>query len=121
MVALSAITGHSGSGTAAGLLNWSGNLTGVQFTRRMEVVADHTALDAVYRLYGHVAGSEQLFKVLQQAERSSFADLDSLTAFARTPPRSPDRIESIQTIANAKNWPIDGRLTPLPPQYKSWL
>ena len=61
MLALMALTGNTGTGTAGRLLSQTGTVTQMKFGRDMERSADRAALAAVVGLYGHVAGADELF------------------------------------------------------------
>ncbi len=121
MLALSMITGQAGAGSAGGLLNKAGVLTGTQFTRRMEVAADKAALSALNNLYGHVNGADTLFEVMGGIKGDSEAIPDWLERFSATHPLSQDRVEAVQETAVQQGWSLTGDLTPLPGEFDQWL
>jgi len=120
MLGLYALTGQSGTGAAASLLNQTGLLTGVQFTRRMESAADKAALAAVNAVYGHINGADTLFR-LTGAEREDSAVPVWLERFASTHPLDDDRIDAIEQMAAGAGYATSGPLTPLPVQFQQWL
>jgi predicted Zn-dependent protease len=86
-------------------------LTG--FSREAERRADREALAAVAALYGHVAGAATIFEVLHRdASRSGTGEPPALLG---THPLGKDRIAAIRERAEARNWPVQGEATPLPP------
>ncbi len=120
MLALATLTGQGGTGAAASLLNQTGLLTGVQFTRRMENNADTAALAAVNSVYGHINGADTLF-VLTGAERDDSALPQWLERFASTHPLDGDRVRAIEKMAADAGYATTGKLTPLPAEYRQWL
>lgn len=120
MLALTALTGQSGTGAAASILNQTGLLTGVQFTRSMENAADRAALAAVNTVYGHINGADTLFR-LTGAERDDSAIPTWLERFASTHPLDDDRVRAIRQMADERGYASSGALTPLPAQFKQWL
>ncbi len=121
MLALSMITGQAGAGSAGGLLNKAGVLTGTQFTRRMEVAADKAALSAINNLYGHVNGADTLFEIMGGIKSDSEAIPDWLERFSATHPLSQDRVQAVQQTAAQQGWSLAGNLTPLPHEFDQWL
>jgi len=121
MLALTMITGQSGTGSAGALLNKAGVLTGTQFTRRMEVAADQAALSAIYNLYGHVEGADTLFEIMDGIRGDSDALPDWLERFSATHPLSQDRVIAVRQTAAQQGWSLTGNLTPLPNEFDHWL
>ena len=120
MMALTALTGSTGTNTIGKLLNRTGSITQTKFGRDMERAADKTALRAVAALYGHVAGASELFRVLQN-QHSSDAQNDWYAAFTATHPLNENRIKSIEEMANENQWDNTGVVTPLPADFHDWL
>jgi len=110
MVALSMVIG---SGNAGNIVNGAGGLTAVQFTRNMENNADDAAILAVVELYGHTAGADSLFRVIDAKRESSNAP-EWFERFSSTHPLDKDRIENIENAATRLGLPTDGETTPLP-------
>lgn len=123
MMALMALTGNTGAGAVGNVLNQTGVITQSKFSRDMERAADRAALAAVVAEYGHVAGADQLFRVLQSKQSSSSTDRndDWFDTFASTHPLSEDRIEAITELAKQNQWSLDGEITPLPVGFREWL
>lgn len=122
MAALMALTGNTGAGTVGSLLSKTGMVTQMKFSRDMERAADRAALEAVSQLYGHVNGTDELFKVLDQLSSADVDDEESaLDAFTATHPLHQERIDVIAEWAAQNGWPTSGDLTPLPENYYDWL
>jgi len=122
-LALLGLTGNAGTGMAGSVLNKAGMLTGVQFTRKMEVAADHQALNAMQATYGHVGGAAELFALFQaQRDASSNSQQPAwLERFMSTHPLDQDRINQVGEMADSENWTLQGPITPLPTDFKVWL
>ncbi len=121
-LALLGLTGNAGTGMAGSVLNKAGLLTGVQFTRKMEVAADRQALNAMQASYGHVGGAAELFAIFQAQRGSSSSSQPAwLERFMSTHPLDQDRIDQIEEMSVAENWSLEGPMTPLPEDFKVWL
>lgn len=107
---LATITGISGDRLVGGLVNNAGVITVLGFSREQERDADHTALAAVEKHYGHISGASDLFKALLKLEENK---LQLTPQFMNTHPLSKERIDSIKHYAYENNWSIDGQVTPL--------
>jgi len=120
-VALIALAGQSGTGTAGKVLSNAGLLTSIQFTRRMEEAADYAALSAVNKIYGHVNGADMLFQVFKSQGATNEKVPDALRSFVETHPAVEDRIDAITERVKKEGWDDKGELTPLPAEFKNWL
>jgi len=120
MMALTALTGNTGTNAIGKLLNRTGSVTQSKFGRDMERAADETALGAVAGLYGHVSGASELFQILQD-QNSSGEQNDWYAAFTATHPLNENRIKSIEELANENGWSNTGSVTPLPTDFQDWL
>lgn len=121
-VALLGLTGQAGSGMAGKVLSQAGILTGVQFTRSMEIKADDAALAAVNALYGHVNGASALFELFARTRGSSTSERARwLERFLSTHPLDDDRVLRITQHALQRQWQTQGELTPLPEDFSRWL
>lgn len=118
-VALLGLTGSTG--TAGSVLNNAGALTSVQFTRRMEELADEAAIAALNGLYGHVNGASTLFELFGEARGANAEPAGWLEGFASTHPGDADRVQRTQERAQLEGWSVDGELTPLPADFKRWM
>lgn len=120
MLALYAVTGQGTSSGATSLLNQTGLLTGVQFTRHMESEADRVALDAVAATYGHVNGADTLFRLTGDQQHLT-AVPEWLQRFASTHPLDSDRVQAIAGMAAQAAYSSSGATTPLPAEFDLWL
>lgn len=108
---LSAISGVSGDMFVGQVVGGTGMIALLNFNREQERQADVTALNAVNGLYGHVAGSNDLFVALMQSKDSKPSEPP---VFLSTHPLTQDRIEDLREYARAKDWVTDAALTPIP-------
>lgn len=123
---LAGLTGNAGTGPAASVLSKAGLLTGMQFTRRMEVSADEAAVAAVGGLYGHTGGAAALFRAIaaqrnEGAPPEGSADANIFERFATTHPLDADRIADIGETSAQLELPTEGALTPLPDNFQDWF
>ena len=122
MAALSALAGGVFNNSLGGVLNQTGLLTQMKFTRDMENAADQAAIEAVASMYGHVGGAAALFELLATENGASFEGTpDWLETFVRTHPTDRNRIRAINDAAVESGWSASGELTPLPDGFKDWL
>ncbi|MGQ7845547.1 M48 family metalloprotease [Granulosicoccus sp. 3-233] len=122
-IALLGLTGNAGTGVAGQLVSQAGMLTGVQFTRSMEIAADDAALAAVNAMYGHVNGASTLFELFSanRGRQSSTRQARWLERFLSTHPLDEDRIRRISQHVQEQQWRSEGELTPLPADFRRWL
>ena len=106
MLALASMTGLGDNGMIAGLINQIGITSTLGFSRRQESNADAEALLALQKHYGHVAGAEVLFEVLEEQATMKSPD------FLNTHPGSAQRIQRIKEFS--REHPSDGKVTALP-------
>jgi predicted Zn-dependent protease len=110
-IVLSALSSNMGRNVASGVLNTTGGLSLLKYSRDQERDADAEALAAIAALYRHVGGAQDVFKVLKKAE----GDAEALrVTMLSTHPLSQKRIDTIATLAGSQGWPLDGPRTPLP-------
>ncbi len=119
MVALLALTGSTGS--AGTVISNAGSITSVQFSRGMEESADERALAALHARYGHLNGAAALFEMFNDARGPSRGATQVLERFLSTHPRDQDRVGAVLARAQAEGWSLEGKLTPLPKGFRSWL
>jgi len=105
------VSAGSGSDIVGRALGNAGLLTALTFSRSQESAADAAALRTLARMYGHVAGADEVFKLLQE---ESTHGIGNLPAILRTHPLDQDRIDAIARIAGANGWPMQGPTQPLP-------
>lgn len=108
---LAAITGINGDYFVGQIVNDAGIITLLSFSRDQERDADTSALNAVAKYYGHVAGSEDLFETLLQLEQEHPVNPPE---FLRTHPLGDRRIENIRRLTQENNWNTQGERTPIP-------
>ncbi|MBX2838488.1 MAG: M48 family metallopeptidase, partial [Gammaproteobacteria bacterium] len=118
-LALSVVLGNTGA--AGDMLQTTGVLTGIQFTRKMETAADTRAVAAVNALYGHVNGADELFRAISVMRGGSDSSSEWLERFTSTHPLDEDRIRAVLELAERQGWDVEGELTPLPTDYETWL
>jgi predicted Zn-dependent protease len=95
----------------------TGLVTSLSFSREQERVSDKTALKTLMALYGNVAGADQLFKLLQEAEGSM-----KMPEFFSTHPLSEKRIQNIHTFTTEITAGTTNKnTTPLPNKFRTWL
>ncbi len=89
------------------------------FSRDMEDSADAAALRAVGGVYGHTAGTDQLFIALKEADTSGISK--KIPAFMSTHPALNERIKRLEERSQVAGFPHQGELTPLPKGFGDWL
>jgi len=112
---LAAVTGFSGDRLVSGIVSNAGVITVLGFSREQEREADHTALAAVQKHYGHVSGTSDLFRSLLNVEETSML---RTPLFLSTHPLSMDRIKTIEQEALENGWPTDAVTTALPDELR---
>ena len=110
-IALTMVSAGTGSDIAGRTLGNAGLLTALTFSRSQESAADADALRALARMYGHVAGAEEVFKLLHE---ESARGIGNLPAVLRSHPLDQDRIDAIARAAGANGWALQGPTQPLP-------
>lgn len=100
-------------------LGRAGIYTQLHFNREMESAADTAALDVVNRLYGHIAGASDLFKVMR-TERVRRGDGEAPAMFS-THPLDAQRVQATRDSALARQWEQTGTTTPLPASFAAWM
>ena len=110
---LSMIDGSISNDLVGGIVNDTGYVTALKFTRDHEHEADASAVQALQLLYGHVNGAEDLFQVLEES-----SDGIKTLEFFSTHPLSDKRIKRIR---DTKNSTADGATTALPENFRSWI
>lgn len=108
---LATLAGVSGDNVVGSIVNDTGVITLLSFNRKQERAADAAALEAVDKYYGHVGGSEDLFRTLLALESKNPVHPPE---FLSTHPLNENRIDNIDELAKKNNWPITGNLTAIP-------
>jgi predicted Zn-dependent protease len=114
-IAVAMISVGTGSDIAGSTLGNAGLLTALTFSRAQESAADADALRTLARMYGHVAGADEVFKLLQE---ESTRGIGNLPAVLRSHPLDQDRIDAIAQMAAANGWSLQGPTQPLPEQIR---
>ncbi len=115
--AIAVVSSAAGGSIVGDVLGSTGLLTALKFSRDQEQQSDETALQALAQLYGHGAGADTLFNVLEQLQEAGGQPPE----FFNSHPQMANRIENIAAMANKQNWPTTGTITPLPPEFGGWL
>lgn len=108
---LAATAGMSGDRFVGGIISDTGAVAALSFNRKQESEADLTALAALEKHYGHVAGADDLFKTLIKIRDKHGI---SMPQFLSTHPLSEDRIKNIHDHAVEQGWQLQGGLLELP-------
>jgi predicted Zn-dependent protease len=111
-LALSIVTGATGNQSLGSVLGDAGLLTILSFNRAQEEEADLTALVTLDRYYGHVAGADTFFEIVEQLPQR--AGKENIPTFLSTHPLSHKRIERLHAIAQKNGWAFDRAVVPLP-------
>ncbi len=114
-IVVAMVSAGSGSDIVGRTLGNAGLLTALTFSRSQESAADADALRALARMYGHVAGADEVFKLLQKENTSAIGELP---AILRTHPLDQDRVDAIASYAAANGWPMQGPTQPLPEEIR---
>ena len=107
---LSAVSGISGDYFVGHVVSNTGFITLLKFNRDQEKQADITALEILFKQYGHVQGADELFRILQNKKDTG----PEPYPFLSTHPLSAQRVTSIMQMAGENNWPLKGEVIPLP-------
>jgi len=108
------------AGTAGNFISASSILTGTSFSRTMESDADALAISAINDVYGHVAGADELFRLLMEQKDDDEATTHWVEKFTSTHPLDKNRVLAISEAAEKNAWLLDGKLTPLPEVLATW-
>ena len=114
-IALSMLNSSLGNEVVNSLINQTGQVGILKFSRVHEQQADDLALDSLQRLYGHVEGAEELFVAIKAEEKPGFTPV-----FLRTHPDIDVRIQHIRDIEQRRGQ-LHVKLEPLPVQFQMWL
>jgi len=109
-IAIGMINGSVGNEVVGQVLGETGFMTALKFNRDQELEADREALAAVEEIYGHVNGTSDLFKILQQSAPEGGGELEIFS----THPMVSERINRI-------NGGVEGEKLPLPAGFADWL
>jgi predicted Zn-dependent protease len=113
-VAVGVLSSAAGGDVVSRVLGNAGLLSTLSFSREQERAADADGLRTLVALYGHAAGAQEVFRVLER----EVASMPAPPAILRTHPVDAERIEAIATQARNNGWALDGESTSmsLPPR-----
>ena len=109
---MSALSGNRGFDPASAGELGSELMLGI-YSREQEEAADRIALEALYRRYGHVGGSTQLFETL----RYYYGD-EEIPEILSSHPDTADRIDALTRYADSRGW-ISGETDAYPPDVRA--
>lgn len=92
------------------VVNLTGSLTNLHYSRQQESAADVYALSAIVRFYGHGDGSLDFFKRIQKDNKNPRV---KLSAYFSTHPLTQARIDYLHQVAKKKRWQMKGDVTDL--------
>jgi len=92
---------------SADLVNGTGQITLLKFSRDQEQACDELALASVEKIYGHVAGSDDLFLSLQ-------THANAQAEFLSSHPNIQNRLDNLQQLAARQKWSKQGKLKVIP-------
>ena len=90
------------------IINLTGSLTGLHYSRQQEVAADIYALSAIVSFYGHGGASLDFFERIQGENKNH---LGTLSAYFSTHPLTEERIELLHQVAKDNGWQMTGEVT----------
>lgn len=106
-----AITGFGNDSVINRIVQHTGTVGALSFSRKQERDSDLAALAAVNKYYHHVNGAMALFENLLLEEKK---ELIKQPQFLSTHPLSAGRIEGLREFAREQGWQISGQIVPLP-------
>ena len=106
---LGLIVGRAGPGT---LMQLGPSLASRSFDRDQEREADAYGLELVFQEYGHVGSASGFFRSLEVAGGERLA---AWAAYLSSHPVSRQRIEDLEALARARDWPVQGPVRSFPP------
>ena len=111
-MALSALSGVGDFGLAEGAIANTSAFTALAFSRSQERDADEEALRVINKVYGHVGGAVDLFKILLKTRREMLPV--DVPEFFTTHPDTEGRVNEVSAMADREGWKKKGELTKLP-------
>ncbi|PWR00107.1 M48 family metallopeptidase [Leucothrix pacifica] len=102
----------------SGILGSTGLYTQMNFSRDMETAADVRGLNAVQRIYGHVGGALDLYKILESVSADSSV---SQPEFFSTHPQSSTRLDDLNNLIQKHSWQQSPDVKLLPDDFSAWL
>lgn len=117
-IALSILSSNGGQSLGS-VLGDAGLLTVLSFNRAQEDEADETALATLARHYGHVAGADTFFRIVEALPAR--AGKENIPTFLSTHPLSHKRVERLHAIAQKNGWVFDQPVLALPESVRASL
>ncbi|MBE7422701.1 MAG: M48 family metalloprotease [Zoogloeaceae bacterium] len=114
-LALSAVSAGLGRSVGGAAVQRAAVLPLLKYSRDQERAADALALRALARVYGHVGGAGDVFRVLAAATPGEAARI----ALLQTHPLGEERVLRVGALARENGWLLDGPRTPLPPELRA--
>jgi len=114
-IALSMLSSSLGDDVVNSVINQTGQVGMLKFSRVHEQQADDAALDALQRMYGSVGGAEELFKAIKAEQKRDFVPV-----FLRTHPGIDDRIRHILALRDQRGQ-TQVKLVTLPAKFNTWI
>ena len=90
------------------IINFTGSLTGLHYSRQQESAADIYALSKIISFYGHGGASLDFFERMQTENKDHRG---KLSAYFSTHPLTEERIELLHQVATEKGWQMTGEAT----------
>lgn len=106
----SILFGTSGIQDSTGVISNTLNLSALHYSRTQEYNADHYALTAIVRRYGHGDHTLDFFKRIEVKEGQNAL---TVSEYFQTHPLTQKRIETLNEIATEEGWKMQGSPTPL--------
>ncbi len=109
VIALTALLGAQGGDAAEMIINYSGGIANLAFSRTQEEQADQDALAALIKVYGHANGATAIFDIIEAEQDGS-----DPPEFLSTHPHPQKRVHAIQQMLRENGWSNIGSAVPLP-------
>lgn len=114
-LALSMVSTSLGNSVVSSVIEQTGQVGMLKFSRSHEQQADDAGLAALQKLYGHIGGAEEVFAAIKAEEKNGY-----VPQFLSTHPDIGNRIQHIRELR--QQWgQKQPALTPLPARFMSWL
>lgn len=111
---LASVTGFSGGDVAGNVFGTADLLTESTFSREQEQMSDETALRSIEKLYGHVSGADDLFKLFLEEDKNQIIKIPK---FLSSHPLTEQRIQDIYAWSAKHNVAFNKATELLPAVY----
>ncbi len=95
----------------------AGLLTTLKFSREHEEQSDETAMAALAKLNGHIAGVDTFFGILDKINKEGLQPPE----FFSSHPHMESRVANISLMAERYHWQTNGPIIELPTQFGEWI